>query len=253
MHASATPIITAYPIYNNEPHPNIPITDALPINQPNDFLNKNNFIRKTFNVLMFQLSITFTGCATSIYYKADLTNYLHDNSDIIFVPIIVMPFSLIFLMCFTTNRIVKYTMFSIFTLSSTCMLSIVSIRYDTYIILQTLTTTCIISGSVSCYAYTCAKRGINFGDWEPYLFMFLIALLITGIFQMFVMSKLLNTIVGFLGTLIFSGYLLYDVNQLYIDEDKYNDDPIICAINIYLDIINIFLYILECLQCSNEH
>ena len=252
IQTSATPIITAYPIYNNNPHPDIPITDALPLNQPNGFITKNNFIKKTFNVLMLQLFITFTGCAAAMYNKPTLSKYLEYHSDIIFVPVIIMPFSLIFIMCFNTNRLVKYTMFGIFTLSSTCMLSIVSIYYDSYIILQALTTTCIISGSVSVYAYTCAKRGICFGEWEPYLFMLLIALLVSGIFQIFVMSTILNTIIGFLGTLVFSGYLLYDVNQIYIDEDKYSDDPIICAINIYLDIINIFLYIIQCLQCNNE-
>ena len=61
-------------------------------------------------------------------------------------------------MCCSKNKTIKYIMFSIFTLSSTGVLAFVTIRYDTYIILQAITSTCIITGGVSIYAYICAKR-----------------------------------------------------------------------------------------------
>ena len=255
MQTHSIPIVDAYPIYDNTS----PISDAVPLNPINDFTNNNNnnknkniFIKNTFSILLLQLSITFTGCALSIYNKPVIIEFINHYNGVIFIPMITMTFSLIFLMCCSKNKSVKYVMFTIFTLSSTGILSIVTIRYNTYIVLQAITSTCVITGCISIYAYTCAKRGISFGEWEPYLFMLVIALIISGIFQIFIMSRILNTIIGLIGTVVFSGYLLYDVNQLYLNEDKYSDDPIICAINIYLDIINIFMYIIQCLECGNR-
>ena len=244
------PIVDAYPIYNNTS----PVSDAIPLNPINNSLNKNKniFIKNTFAVLLLQLSVTFTGCFLTINNKPDIIEFLNHHTGFTFVPIIFMPFSLIFLMCCSKNKTVKYIMFSIFTLSTTGVLAIVTIRYDTYIILQAITSTCVISGGISVYAYVCAKKGISFDEWQPYLFMLLIALIMSGIFQLFIVSTILNTIIGFLGTIVFSGYLLYDVNQLYLNDDKYTDDPVISAINIYLDIINIFIYIIQCLECGNQ-
>lgn len=250
MQTHSIPIVNAYPIYDNTS----PVSDAIPLNPINDSTNKNKniFIKNTFAVLLIQLSIAFTGCALTINNKPLVIEFINQYTGVIFVPIVIMPFSLIFLMCCSKNKTIKYIMFSIFTLSSTGVLAFVTIRYDTYIILQAITSTCIITGGVSIYAYICAKRGITFDEYEPYLFMLVIALIMTGIFQLFIMSTILNTIIGFLGTIVFSGYLLYDVNQLYSNEDKYTDDPIISAINIYLDIINIFIYIIQCMECGNQ-
>ena len=250
MQTHSIPIVNAYPIYDNTS----PVSDAIPLNPINNSTNKNKniFIKNTFAVLLIQLSITFTGCALTINNKPLVIEFINQYTGVIFVPIVIMPFSLIFLMCCSKNKTIKYIMFSIFTLSSTGVLAFVTIRYDTYIILQAITSTCIITGGVSIYAYICAKRGITFDEYEPYLFMLVIALIMTGIFQLFIMSTILNAIIGFLGTIVFSGYLLYDVNQLYSNEDKYTDDPIISAINIYLDIINIFIYIIQCLECGNQ-
>lgn len=250
MQTHSIPIVNAYPIYDNTS----PVSDVIPLNPINDSTNKNKniFIKNTFAVLLIQLSITFTGCALTINNKPLVIEFINQYTGVIFVPIVIMPFSLIFLMCCSKNKTIKYIMFSIFTLSSTSVLAFVTIRYDTYIILQAITSTCIITGGVSIYAYICAKRGITFDEYEPYLFMLVIALIMTGIFQLFIMSTILNTIIGFLGTIVFSGYLLYDVNQMYSNEDKYTDDPIISAINIYLDIINIFIYIIQCLECGNQ-
>lgn len=249
MQTHAIPIVNAYPIYDNT----LPITDAAPLNPINNYINKNIFIRNTFVIILLQLSVSFTGCALTINNKPDVIEFLNEYNGFIFIPIVTMPFSIIFLMCCSKNKTVKYIMFSIFTLSSTGVLSIITIKYNTYIILQAIISTSLITGGVSIYAYICAKRGICFGEWEPYLFMLVIALLIFGVFQLFIISKLLNTIIGLLGTIVFSGYLIYDVNQLYLNQDKYSDDPVICAINIYLDIINIFIYIIECLECNNEN
>jgi len=48
------------------------------------------------------------------------------------------------------------------------------------------------------------------------------------------------------GTLLFSGYILYDTSQIMHNLGP--DDYVEGAINLYLDIINLFLYLLEFLR-----
>ena len=93
MMQTTVPIVRAYPVDRDN---NIPVTDAIPLNYPNGFISKNNFIKNTFTVLLFQLSLTFSGCVIAIYNKPILINYLNENSSMLFVPFVLMPFALIF-------------------------------------------------------------------------------------------------------------------------------------------------------------
>ena len=75
----------------------------------------------------------------------------------------------------------------------------------------------------------------------------LVTLLVLSLFHIFIHSTIIESFITFLGVFIFTLYLLYDLNLLYNREyDEF--DPIIVAINIYLDIVNMFLYILQCLS-----
>ena len=59
-----------------------------------------------------------------------------------------------------------------------------------------------------------------------------------------------------LGVALFSFYLIFDTQLIVGGEDKYamigNDDYILGAIILYLDIINIFIYILQILSSSKD-
>ena len=68
------------------------------------------------------------------------------------------------------------------------------------------------------------------------------------------MSHFVTLIIAIFGSLLFSAYLLYDLNNLYLHGgDDFCDDPFICAINIYLDIINLFIHLLIWIgNCDNN-
>jgi FtsH-binding integral membrane protein len=57
-------------------------------------------------------------------------------------------------------------------------------------------------------------------------------------------------IISGFGSTLFSCLLLYDINQVTSSDNKiyFKEDFIIASINIYLDILNIFLYILQCIE-----
>ena len=63
----------------------------------------------------------------------------------------------------------------------------------------------------------------------------------------------MSLFIAIIGSGLFSVYLLYDLNKLYNRVDEFEMDPLIVAIDIYLDIINMFLYMLEFIrECTRD-
>jgi modulator of FtsH protease len=87
----------------------------------------------------------------------------------------------------------------------------------------------------------------DFTGFAPYLFAALIALILVGLLNIFLNSPMLHTVYLFAGVTIFSCWLVFDVQRMR----KYRDtmgNAIIITIEIYLDILNLFLIILRILS-----
>jgi len=89
------------------------------------------------------------------------------------------------------------------------------------------------------------------------LFVCLVVLVIFGFLAMFLRNTfpILNLIYACLGALLFSVYLVYDTQLMIGGKHKYSISPeeyIFAALNIYMDIINIFIYILTIIGSSSD-
>ena len=82
-----------------------------------------------------------------------------------------------------------------------------------------------------------------------YLIVMLLSLIIFGFIVSFTNTPLLNTIYSIGGTVIFSLYIIYDTQLIVGGKHRSiqfsTDDFVIASISLYLDIINMFLYILD--------
>jgi FtsH-binding integral membrane protein len=80
-----------------------------------------------------------------------------------------------------------------------------------------------------------------------FLFIALIILIIMSLLNIFIFrSKIFSVIKAYFWVIIFTWYLIYDFNNL--EKMKWDESwatAINLAVDIYLDIINIFLYLLE--------
>jgi FtsH-binding integral membrane protein len=91
---------------------------------------------------------------------------------------------------------------------------------------------------------------IDFSFMWMFLFIALIILIIMWLLNAFVFkSRIFSLVKAYFGVLIFTWYLIYDFNNL---EKMAWDDTwataVHISVNIYLDIINLFLYLLEILS-----
>lgn len=101
--------------------------------------------------------------------------------------------------------------------------------------------TTLLFGSLTIYAYK-SKRDFSF--LGVFLFYALIALIIVSIIAIFIGSSFLHFVLAWVGILIFSGYMLYDVSRI---KDKYftEKDVPAAVLDLYLNFINLLLDVLR--------
>ncbi|UJF31523.1 Bax inhibitor-1/YccA family protein [Paenibacillus hexagrammi] len=101
--------------------------------------------------------------------------------------------------------------------------------------------TAAIFGGLALYAHR-SKRDFSF--LGGFLFAATIGLVIMSLVNLFfTFGSAMSIVWSMIGILIFSGWILYDVSQ-YRDGVAAEEVPL-AALNIYLDFINLFLYILR--------
>lgn len=103
--------------------------------------------------------------------------------------------------------------------------------------------TIAVFGGLSLYAIQSRK---DFSYLGGMLFVALIGLLVAGFVMFFVHIPLMSTIYSLFGVLIFSGYVLYDTSQIQLRLTE--DEAVLGAVSLYLDFLNLFLFILNLLS-----
>ena len=93
---------------------------------------------------------------------------------------------------------------------------------------------------------------IDFSFMGMFLFIALIILIIMGLLNIFIFkSRLFSLVKAYFWVIIFTGYLIYDFNTLEkMAWDESWGTAVNIAVNIYLDIVNLFLYLLEIMSES---
>ena len=118
-------------------------------------------------------------------------------------------------------------------------------------IVQTFLITAIAFAGLSLYGYT-TKR--NLSGMGTFLIMGLIGIIVASIVNIFLASSALHFVISVLGVLIFAGLTAYDtqtIKNTYIDHARDMDEEwlgkaaIMGALNLYLDFINLFMFLLQ--------
>ena len=94
----------------------------------------------------------------------------------------------------------------------------------------------------------------DFGPWGIYLLSSLSTLVVSELLNLFYFKSKYNRTLNYISALIFSLYLIFDFNRLekaYIAGDNTWNTAIDLSVSIYLDLINLFLDLLQILAESN--
>ena len=118
-------------------------------------------------------------------------------------------------------------------------------------IVQVFLITAIAFAGLSLYGYTTKK---DLSAWGTFLIMGVIGLIVASIVNIFLQSPAIMFAVSILGVLIFAGLTAYDTQKIktdYIAHAAHGDQEwlgkaaIMGALNLYLDFINMFMFLLQ--------
>lgn len=109
------------------------------------------------------------------------------------------------------------------------------------------------AGITLAAAFVVYAFDFNFSFLGQFLLIALLGLIVVGLLNIFFFkSPLLRLISAYIGAVIFSLYLLYDFDRLKAAADGATwETAVNLSISIYLDIINLFLDLLQILSDSN--
>jgi len=118
-------------------------------------------------------------------------------------------------------------------------------------IAQTFLVTSISFAGLSLWGYTTKK---DISGWGSFLIMGVIGLIVASIVNIFLGSPAIMFAISVLGVLIFAGLTAYDTQKIkndYIqhaqsmDSEWLGKSAIMGALNLYLDFINMFMFLLQ--------
>lgn len=215
---------------------------------------RSGFVCKVYGILSAQMALTVAICATMMFtpcLQKLAVSYLELgpwNMLISFVPSIMVLCCLMYKRKEYPQNYILLTVFTVvmaFPIGVTCALF--QLAGQGILILEAFVLTAVVFLSLTAYALISKA---NFSYLGGFLSAGLTCMILVGFAGMFFPGLTNNILYPICGVLLFTGYILFDTWRIesQLDPDEY----ITGAIDLYLDILNLFLYILQILGSSRD-
>uniref|UniRef100_A0AAY5EXF9 Glutamate receptor, ionotropic, N-methyl D-aspartate-associated protein 1b (glutamate binding) n=1 Tax=Electrophorus electricus TaxID=8005 RepID=A0AAY5EXF9_ELEEL len=201
-----------------------------------------HFSTQVFLVLTVQLTVTFSFVAL-FTFNTNIKAFVRQNSWTYWVSYLIFIIPLISISCCGEFRR-KHPWNMVALVNPTGHAVVTSSFYDTYTVIMAVGITVVVCFTVVVFSL---QSKYDFTSCVGVLFVCMIVLFVFGILCIFIRNNILQIVYASLGALIFTCFLAVDT-QLLLGNKKLSLNPeeyVFGALNLYLDIINIFLFILQ--------
>lgn len=219
----------------------------------------------TFKVLMrkvylwMTLALMITGITAAGVANSPNILALIYSSQVVMWGIIIAEFGLVIYISARLEKLslsTATTLFALYSILNGVMLSSIFLLYNTAIISKVFFITAGTFGVTALYGYATKKDLSSLGN---ILFMALIGLVIATIVNVFMKSAMFDLILSYIGVIIFVGLTAWDSQKIkhmmMVQQDADESAQklaLIGALSLYLDFINLFLYLLRIFGRSND-
>lgn len=227
--------------------------DAKNFNFSDESIRKG-FIRKVYSILTVQLSVTLAIICLFVFHQPT-RRWVLQHHQLVWVALIVLFITMIAMACCESVRRsspMNFIFLGIFTLAQSFMLGVMSAVYDPELVLMAVGITAAVCLGLTIFAF---QSRWDFTVMGGVLFVAAIILMLFGLVAMFFPGKTITLVYASFGALLFCVYLIYDTQMMMGGKHKYSISPeeyIFAALNLYLDIVNIFIYVLTILGASRD-
>jgi len=211
-----------------------------------------NFLSNVFSYMT--VALLLSGVMAYWWGTTDLVRSLYTETGMSILGWVVMlsPLAFILVMNFGLNKFSQFMLTVFFLAFATLMgisLSSIFVVYSMGSIALTFGVTAATFGTMAVLGYTTKTDLTKFGS---ILIMGLIGIIIASLINMFLGSSTMDFVISILGVLIFTGLTAYDVQRLKrvgagveYGSEAAGKLAIMGAVSLYLNFINLFMFLLR--------
>lgn len=208
------------------------------------FLSRNDvalvsFVKTTYKILAGTLVLATIGCFVGLMNVATVIQYKW----VLFIAEIGLIFALTYFRNQGGANIALLSLFAFISgMTTVPLIAFVVATQGLSVVLQALAMTTVIFGIMSIYA---VRTKSDLGNMGKILFWSVIVIMVFGLLNMFFFHNTwLQFGIASAGVVIFSLYIAYDTQNII--RGNY-DSPVMAAVALYLDILNLFMSLLQVL------
>ena len=214
-----------------------------------DVRSSNNFLRKVFLYMILGVAISFGTGAYLLYFNQGLLSTLFNYYQFLVIAELAMVFSISLFINKMSSSLARILFFA-YSLVNGITLTVIGLIYAPQVIFYAFMITLTIFIVTAIYGYTTQE---DLSSYRRFFIIALISLIILSIINVFMRVGMLEWVITIAGVVIFTGLIAYDVNRIKFisyqladgDNETIEKMGIIGALNLYLDFINLFIYILR--------
>ena len=214
-----------------------------------DVRSSNNFLRKVFLYMILGIAISLATGAYLLFFNQELLYTLLDYYKFLVIAELGMVFSISFFINKMPSSLARILFFA-YSLVNGITLTVIGLIYAPQVIFYSFMITLTIFIVTAIYGYTTQE---DLSSYRRFFKIALISLILLSVFNVFMRVGMLEWVITIAGVVIFTGLIAYDVNRIKAisyqladgDTETMEKMGIIGALNLYLDFINLFIYILR--------
>ncbi len=206
------------------------------------------YMLKVYNYMAS--GVLLTGIVAMLFASSGMAADIMFGGGLMKWVIILSPLAIVIAMSFGQNKFSTFTLQMMFWGFATLMglsMSTIFLVYTGTSIAQTFFATAAAFLGLSLWGYTTKK---DLSGWGNFLIMGVIGLIVAMVINIFLQSTMMNFAISAIGVLIFAGLTAYDTQRIksmyaYVaGTDMIGKVVIMSALNLYLDFINMFQFLL---------
>jgi hypothetical protein len=206
------------------------------------------FLRKVYGWMFVGLGVT-AAVALGVAGSPTLLQAIFGNK-LLFFGLMIAELGLVFYLSARVNKIAPATASGLFLLYSAlngATLAMIFLAYTGTSIATTFAVTAGMFGALALYGTTTKRSLAGVGQ---FVFMGLIGVILASVVGMFVKSEGLQFVISIVGVIVFTGLTAWDAQKLKamavaVPEGQVGSYAVVGALSLYLDFINLFLFMLR--------
>ena len=212
----------------------------------NEIITENKLFGKTF----FWMFLGLLGSAIIAYYTYASGLFVNIVVEGYFYTLLIIELVAVFLFSLLFRKlpaIIVGILYFVYAMLNGVTLSVIFAVFELSSIIYLFIISAIIFAVLGLIGY---KTNKDLSSWSPYITVFLIAGIVLSFINLFILKiSMLDLALDWLILALFCGITIYDINKIkmlqQVPEINQEKIYIYCAMQLYLDFVNIFLPILS--------